>query len=58
MPEHVHILVSILPKICVSSFMEYLKVKSSLMLFDRHANLKYKFGNRKFWVEGVLCHNS
>ncbi|CDL82751.1 IS200/IS605 family transposase [Xenorhabdus szentirmaii] len=52
MPEHVHMLVSIPPKISVSSFMGYLKGKSSLMLFDKHANLKYKFGNRKFWSEG------
>ncbi|MCS6714446.1 IS200/IS605 family transposase [Proteus terrae] len=52
MPDHVHMLVSIPPKISVSSFMGYLKGKSSLMIFDRHANLKYKFGNRKFWAEG------
>ena len=52
MPDHVHMLVSIPPKISVSSFMGYLKGKSSLMVFDRHANLKYKFGNRKFWAEG------
>ncbi|MBD2780461.1 IS200/IS605 family transposase [Xenorhabdus sp. 42] len=52
MPDHVHMLVSIPPKISVSSFMGYLKGKSSLMLFDKHANLKYKFGNRKFWSEG------
>ncbi|WP_311752765.1 IS200/IS605 family transposase [Proteus columbae] len=52
MPDYVHMLVSIPPKIGVSSFMGYLKGKSSLMIFDRHANLKYKFGNRKFWVEG------
>ena len=45
-------LVSIPPKISVSSFMGSLKGKSSLMIFDRHANLKYKFGNRKFWAEG------
>ena len=45
-------LVSIPPKISVSSFMGYLKGKSSLMMFDRHANLKYKFGNRHFWAEG------
>ena len=45
-------LVSIPPKISVSSFMGYLKGKSSLMIFDRHANLKYKYGNRKFWAEG------
>ena len=52
MPDHVHMLVSIPPKISVSSFMGYLKGKSSLMMFDRHANLKYKFGNRHFWAEG------
>lgn len=43
---------SIPPKISVSSFMGYLKGKSSLLMFDRHANLKYKFGNREFWAEG------
>ena len=52
MPDHVHMLVSISPKIRVSSFMGYLKGKSSLMMFNRHANLKYKFGNRHFWAEG------
>ena len=52
MPDHVHMLVSIPPKISVSSFMGYLKGKSALMMFDKHANLKYKFGNRKFWAEG------
>ncbi len=52
MPDHIHMLVSIPPKISVSSFMGYLKGKSSLMIFDRHANLKYKYGNRKFWAEG------
>ena len=51
-PDHVHILVSIPPKIAVSSFMGYLKGKSSLMIFDRHANLKYKYGNRKFLSKG------
>ena len=54
MPDHVHMLVSIPPKISVSSFMGYLKGKSSLMIFDKHANLKYKFGNRKFWAEGYF----
>ena len=44
MPDHVHMLVSIPPKMNVSSFMGYLKGKSALMMFDRHANLKYKFG--------------
>ena len=52
MPDHVHMLVSISPKISVSSFMGYLKGQSSLMMFDWHANLKYKFGNRHFWAEG------
>lgn len=52
MPDHVHMLVSIPPKISVSSFMGYLKGKSALMISDRHANLKYKFGNRHFWAEG------
>ena len=45
-------LVSIPPKYSVSQFMGYLKGKSSLMIFDKHANLKYKFGNRHFWAEG------
>ena len=52
MPDHVHIPVGIPPKISVSSFMGYLKGKSALMVFDKHANLKYKFGNRRFWAEG------
>ena len=52
MPDHVHMLVSIPPKISVSSFMGYLKGKSALMMFDRHANLKYKYGNRHFWCRG------
>ena len=52
MPDHVHMLVSIPPKIRISSFMGYLKGKSALMIFDRHANLKYKFGNRHFWSVG------
>ena len=52
MPDHVHLLLSIPPKMSVSSFMGYLKGKSALMMFDKHANLKYKFGNRHFWAEG------
>ena len=52
MPDHIHMLVSISPKYSISSFMGYLKGKSALMIFDRHANLKYKFGNRHFWSEG------
>jgi putative transposase len=52
MKDHVHLLVSIPPKMSISSFMGYLKGKSALMIFDRHANLKYKFGNRHFWSRG------
>ena len=52
MADHVHMLVSIPPKLAISSFMGYLKGKSALMIFDKHANLKYKFGNRYFWAEG------
>ena len=52
MPDHVHLLLSIPPKTSISSFMGYLKGKSALMMFDRHANLKYKYGNRHFWAEG------
>ena len=50
--DHIHLLVSIPPKLSVSAFMGYLKGKSSLMIFDRHANLKYRYGNRKFWCRG------
>mgnify|MGYP001066042815 CR=1 FL=1 len=52
MPDHVHLLLSIPPKISISSFMGYLKGKSAMMIFERHANLKYKFGNRHFWATG------
>jgi len=51
-PDHVHMLISIPPKYSVSEIMGYLKGKSSLMIFDRHANLKYKYGNRHFWCRG------
>jgi len=50
--DHVHMLLSIPPKMSVSSFMGYLKGKSTLMIFERHANLKYKYGNRVFWCKG------
>jgi len=50
--DHVHMLVSIPPKESVAHFIGYLKGKSSLMIFDRHANLKYKYGNRHFWCRG------
>ena len=51
-PDHIHMLVEIPPKMSVSQFVGYLKGKSSLMIFDRHANLKYKYGNRHFWCRG------
>ena len=51
-PDHIHMLVRIPPKYSVSEIMGYLKGKSSLMIFDRHANLKYKYGNRHFWCRG------
>ena len=52
MPDHVHLLLSIPPKINISSFMGYLKGKSSMMLFKDHANLRYKYGNWNFWATG------
>ena len=51
-PDHIHMLVAIPPHLSVAQFMGYLKGKSSLMIFDRHANLKYKYGNRHFWCRG------
>ena len=51
-PDHIHMLVKIPPNISVAQFMGYLKGKSTLMIFDRHANLKYKYGNRHFWCRG------
>lgn len=51
-PDHVHMLVSIPPKYSVAQIMGYLKGKSALMIFDRHANMKYKYGNRHFWCRG------
>ena len=51
-PDHIHMLVRIPPKYSVSEIMGYLKGKSSLIIFDRHANLKYKYGNRHFWCRG------
>ena len=53
-PDHIHMLVSIPPKISISSFMGYLKGKSTLMIFDRFANLKYKYGKRNFWADGYF----
>ena len=51
-PDHIHMLLSIPPKMSVSYAIGYLKGKSSLMIFDRHANLKYRYGNRHFWARG------
>ncbi len=51
-PDHIHMLVEIPPHLSVSQFMGYLKSKSSLMIFERFANLKYKYGNRHFWCRG------
>ena len=51
-PDHIHMLISIPPKISVAYAIGYLKGKSSLMIFDRHANLKYKYGSRHFWCRG------
>ena len=51
-PDHIHMLVSIPPHISIAQFMGYLKGKSTLIIFDRHANLKYKYGSRSFWARG------
>lgn len=52
MPDHIHILIKIPPKMSISNFMGYLKGKSAMMIFARHGNLKYKFGNNNFWSTG------
>ena len=51
-PDHIHMLICIPPSLSVAQFMGYLKGERSLMIFDRHANLKYKYGNRHFWCRG------
>ena len=53
-PDHIHMLVSVPPYLSIAQFMGYLKSKSSLMIFDRHANLKYKYGQRSFWCRGYF----
>ena len=53
-PDHIHMLVSIPPYLSIAQFMGFLKGKSSLMIFDRHANLKYKYGQRSFWCRGYF----
>lgn len=57
-PDHIHMLVEIPPKMSVSSFMGFLKGKSSLIIHERHANLKYKHGNRSFWCRGYYVDTS
>lgn len=58
MPDHIQLLLSIPPKYSVSSFKGYLKGKSAVMIFERHANLKYKYGNRHFWTTGYYVQYS
>lgn len=53
-PDHIHMLVSIPSYLSIAQFMGFLKGKSSLMIFDRHANLKYKYGQRSFWCRGYF----
>ncbi|MBQ2667631.1 MAG: IS200/IS605 family transposase [Clostridia bacterium] len=53
-PDHIHMLVSIPPYMSISQFVGTLKSKSALMLFDRHADLKYRYGNRHFWCRGYF----
>jgi putative transposase len=53
-PDHIHMLVKISPKMSVAEFVGFLKGKSALMIFERHANLKYKYGNRTFWCRGYF----
>ena len=50
--DHIHMLISVPPKYSISQIMGYLKGKSSLMIFEKYANLKYKYGNRHFWCRG------
>ena len=54
-PDHIHMLLEIPPKYAVADIMGYLKSRSTLMIFDRHANLKYKYGSRHFWAKGYFC---
>lgn len=53
-PDHIHMLIKIPPKMSVSAAMEYLKGKSTLLIFDRHADMKYKYGQRQFWCRGYF----
>ena len=54
-PDHIHMLLEIPPKYAVADIMGYLKSRSTLMIFDRYANLKYKYGSRHFWAKGYFC---
>ena len=54
-PDHIHMLLEITPKYAVADIVVYLKSRSTLMIFDRHANLKYKYGSRHFWAKGYFC---
>ena len=54
-PDHIHMLVSIPPYMSIAQFVGTLKSKSALMIFDRHSNLKYKYGNRHFWCRGYFA---
>lgn len=54
-PDHIHMLLEIPPKYAVVDIMGYLKSRSTLMIFDRHANLNYKYGSRHFWAKGYFC---
>ena len=56
-PDHIHMLIEIPPKYSVAQIMGFLKGKSSLMIFDRRVNLKYKYGNRHFWARGYFVDN-
>lgn len=51
-PNHIHMLVSVPPYLSIAQFVGFLKSKSALMIFGRHANLRYKYGNRSFWCRG------
>ena len=54
-PDHINMLLEIPPKYAVADIMGYLKSRSTLMIFDRHASLKYKYGSRHFWAKGYFC---
>ena len=54
-PDHIHMLVSIPPYLSVAEFIGYLKSKSALMIFDRHADMRYRYGNRTFWCRGYYA---